>query len=309
MNGKMRFAIGMALCWAVGGSIGCGRQEAAPSTTSTQVSSGWFHWAAIADLHLIDSLYRGPENSPLDSESIWRTEERLRAVRETLSRPELSLSLLGVAGDIVHEYPSADEGFYKGKTAQKPAIATAGEILGGFPMPVHLALGNHDYDRRKFPPAFTHELFRTALGAEPYHAFVHRGFRFVFLDSMLGDSDETDSDVGALGAVQLAWLRGELDQGEPAILILHHALWQMSADPGFLPLLAEHAAQIRLVISGHLHRWFDWKDRYGPRAINIGSTRYDQDAYLLVACNEETGEVELLNQDQIHWMTLESDPY
>jgi hypothetical protein len=45
------------------------------------LSGRYFYFAVIADTHIIDNFYRGPENSPEDTESMFHTSERLIAAR------------------------------------------------------------------------------------------------------------------------------------------------------------------------------------------------------------------------------------
>jgi hypothetical protein len=48
-------------------------------------SSGGFRFAVIADPHIIDEYYKGPENSPEDTESILHSTERLTSARNVLN--------------------------------------------------------------------------------------------------------------------------------------------------------------------------------------------------------------------------------
>jgi hypothetical protein len=58
------------------------------------------------------TLYRGPESNPEDSESIFRTHERLAAARDTLNALRPRLDLVFLVGDYFHDYPSTDLDFY-----------------------------------------------------------------------------------------------------------------------------------------------------------------------------------------------------
>ena len=101
----------------------------------------------------------------------------------------------------------------------------------------------------------------------------------------------------------------------PSILIVHHHPWSFARDevptalhPDLFAVSEAYADVIRLVISGHLHRWVDHGDEYGARSLTMGSTRYDEDAFLLFMADEATGNVELLNPETPVWRTVDSEP-
>ena len=61
-----------------------------PPFQQAEPGSGTFYVGVIADTHIIDELYRGPEGSPEDTASIFRTADRLVEAREALNalRPD-----------------------------------------------------------------------------------------------------------------------------------------------------------------------------------------------------------------------------
>src|SRR5438270_185390 len=77
-----------------------------------------FHFAVLADPHIIDEFYvKGTENSPEDNESIFHTTERLASARSVINSLRPKIERVFVAGDCFHNYPSADYDFYfKNKT-------------------------------------------------------------------------------------------------------------------------------------------------------------------------------------------------
>ncbi len=86
------------------------------------------------------------------------------------------------------------------------------DMLAEFPLPVHLALGNHD-SRRGF-----HAAFGTPEG--PYHhAALAGGLHLITLDTAIPGRVH-----GTLDAGQLAWLTAELDRhpDRAKLIVLHH---------------------------------------------------------------------------------------
>ena len=65
------------------------------------------------------------------------------------------------------------------------------EIIGGFPLPLHLMTGNHDCRQPML------EVF----GGEAHYAVEYPGFTVVALDSLI-----EGSPAGRLGKAQLSWL-------------------------------------------------------------------------------------------------------
>jgi 3',5'-cyclic AMP phosphodiesterase CpdA len=124
------------------------------------------------------------------------------------------------------------------------------EIIGAFPLPVHLTTGNHD-DR---------EALLDAFGGEAYYAAEYPEFTLVGLDSLI-----PGSPAGRLGDAQLAWLDDvlRLRPGVPALLGLHHppmpvgirfldGMRLLDGD-AFREVVAAHPHVLR-IMAGHVHR-------------------------------------------------------
>ncbi|MFJ6213891.1 phosphodiesterase [Streptomyces sp. NPDC092296] len=138
------------------------------------------------------------------------------------------------------------------------AYRTLREVIGGFPLPLHLTAGNHDD-----PGALLGEFGGTGFlgGADRTHYAVdHPAFTLVALDSHL-----PDSPGGRLGAAQLAWLDSVLARRPdvPALVCLHHppiAVGIPYLDGMRLTDAAELGAvlaghrNVARVLAGHLHR-------------------------------------------------------
>ena len=124
------------------------------------------------------------------------------------------------------------------------------EIIGDFPLPLHLMTGNHDCRAPML------EVF----GGEPYYAVDYPDFTIVALDSLV-----EGAFAGRLGTAQLSWLDDTLRRRPdvPALVGLHHP--PMPVGIGFLDgmrlldgdalreVVAGHANVAR-VMAGHVHR-------------------------------------------------------
>ena len=71
-----------------------------------------FYFALIADTHIIDSFYKGPEGNAEDTESIFKTSERLIAARTLINSLQPKMERVFLIGDYFHNYPSREIDFY-----------------------------------------------------------------------------------------------------------------------------------------------------------------------------------------------------
>src|SRR4051812_12044391 len=111
------------------------------------------------------------------------------------------------------------------------------EIIGAFPLPLHLMTGNHD----------CREPMLKVFGGEAHYAVEYDGFTVVALDSLI-----EGSPAGRLGAAQLSWLDDVLRRRPdvPAVLGLHHP--PMAVGIGFLDgMRLLDGAALREVVAGH----------------------------------------------------------
>lgn len=291
---------------AAGGSL---LSLAAPAATGT------FRFAVIADTHIIDEFYSGPEGNSEDSESIFRTSERLTAVRDHLQSLQPAIERVFVCGDFFHNYPSTERDFYE---RCKTRIDNAKALIDSFRMPVHPGFGNHDYAVPKISREMSHELFKKKLGVDPYYSVEHKGVRFVHLNNFLGatwdpDSPKYKKDTGSLGEPQLDWFETELRKRQPTFVFLHYPLLNIAAseraDYGLLQLLRRYRETVQLVVAGHWHKWVEFGRTFGPPHQVIASTRYDSNAYLIVEVDPGRGTHRLLNLDVVDWNTHYSRPW
>jgi hypothetical protein len=271
--------------------------------------------AVIADTHIIDDFYKGPEGSPEDTASIRETSTRLTAARTTINALRPAIERVFLVGDYFHDYPSPDVDFFFANTTR---IDLAKALTDGFAAPVHVGFGNHDYAVPRVSREASHELFRRKLSTAPYYSIEHRGWKFVHLNNFLGETWEAGhakfkKAEGSLGEAQLNWFEAELQQHKPTFVFIHYPLSIVSprevADYGVHTLLKKHRDTVQRVVSGHWHRWFEFGRSYGPPHLVMAATRYDPNAYLIVEIDTQTATHRLLNLDLVDWNTHYSQPY
>jgi 3',5'-cyclic-AMP phosphodiesterase len=130
------------------------------------------------------------------------------------------------------------------------------EIVGRFPVPIHLVTGNHD-DSAALVAAFGGTAF---IGAHAHYSVEYPEATIVVLDSA-----DPGSAAGYLGADQLEWLDTTLAgrPDVPAFVCLHHppvpvGLPYMDAirlrdGEDLVAVIARHPHVVR-ILAGHLHR-------------------------------------------------------
>jgi 3',5'-cyclic AMP phosphodiesterase CpdA len=132
------------------------------------------------------------------------------------------------------------------------------EVIGRFPLPVHLVTGNHD-DRESLLDTFGGTPW-LGDGFSAYYLVDHSSATVVVLDSLV-----PGASGGRLGEEQLGWLDGVLAgrPDVPALVFLHHppvaaglpaadAIGLADAD-GFADVIGRHPHVVRIG-AGHLHR-------------------------------------------------------
>ncbi len=190
--------------------------------------------AQITDLH----LGFGP-GGPLEDNA-----KRLDSVIEALNALAPPPDLVLVTGDLSDR--GDDESYRLLKWS-----------LGGLPMPVHLAMGNHD-DRAAFAAVFP--------DTPEANGFVQYVIEDLPLRIVVIDTLEVGRHGGGFCEQRAAWLDGQLDQApdRPTLLVLHHPPFDtgidwMSIGPDepwvarLETVVASHP-QIVAMICGHVHR-------------------------------------------------------
>lgn len=292
-----------------------GVSTGAAAIAAAAPAPGKFYFAIIADTHIIDEFYKGPEGNALDTETIFKTTDRLTAARDFINKLDPPMEKVFLVGDYFHNYPSADWDFYfKNKTR----VDRAKEITDGFKVPVHVGFGNHDYDVPRVSREFSHDLFREKYKVKPYYSVDYKGFKFIHLNNFMGETWNPKSAVfnkgaGSLGEEQLNWAEAELAQRKPTFVFIHFPLLICAdvevKDYGLHPLLRKYKDSIQRVVSGHMHKWYDFAHTFGPLHNVMGATRYDEDAYMLVEVDTAGQTHRVLNFPQVEWSTHYSKPY
>ena len=274
-----------------------------------------FRFGIIADSHIIDPMYKGPESNAEDTESILHAAERLTSARDLLNSLNPAPERIFLVGDYFHNYPSQDVDFY---FQNETRLDIAKKITDGFRMPVHVGFGNHDYGVPRISRDVSHELFRRKFNVKPYYSVEHKGFKFVHLNNFLGNTwtpghAAYKKETGSLGEEQLNWFESELREQKPSFVFVHYPLTIVQpkerADYGLHALVKKDRESIQLIVSGHWHRWFEFGRSFGPQHLVMAATRYDPNAYLIVDVDTKAMTHRLINLGLVDWNTHYSQPY
>lgn len=218
-----------------------------------------FHFLHLTDPHLppVGELLYGMDPAPRFEAAIAEI-----AARHGPGTPAAAAFAV-VTGDLTRD-------------GEPAAYARLREALAALPCPARLLLGNHD-DRAAFRAAFPEAPVDAA-------GFVQQAFASPAGLCLLLDTLQPGEAFGRLCVDRLAWLAAQLrDSAGPVLLFLHHppfavGLPSMDAiglrEPEALwTVLAPHAARIRHLFFGHLHRPVagSWR---GIPCSSIGGTAF-----------------------------------
>ncbi len=266
--------------------------------------SRYFYFAMIADSHIKDAFWDGGEGNALDASTIRDfVEIRLTKARDTINAFPEKIEAVFHLGDVLHDPSSGDYDFYFENTT---CFDNAKAIFDGFNMPLHLLLGNHDYNLGTMSRELTQQLFAEKLGLKKsyYNVDLH-GFNFIMLDCYRGETMNPDNPAassinGSLGEEQLLFLEAQLQRAVPSLIMVHQPMPLMQEnevrDLSLRSLQTKYKDTVLMSAAGHWHRWFDFGRTYGARSWAIGSTRYDEDAIWFFRADKETGKIEQLNK-------------
>lgn len=270
----------------------------------------------ITDTHVIGPQYTTPaENSPNDNASILHAPDRLRAIRDRVNAMDPAPEAVFVLGDVVHAaHHSADVDWYE---QNENAFTVAREIFEGFHMPVHVLMGNHDYelecDGSGYPRELSQSLFQRFFGAAPYYAVEYGGVRFHLLNGQQGrtwdvNSPDCDTYYASFGGEQLAWLDASLALGKPSVVMSHYMglLWAHQENPG-VPAQADLETVMNahpnagLYLGGHTHRWLDFSNLYSHQHYVVGPSRYDSDNFWVLELGGPKADVFIRDREKAIW--------
>jgi len=265
----------------------------------------------MSDTHVIGPQYTTPdENSPADNESIFLTPERVMAMRDTINAMEPRPEAVFITGDVIHAaHHSMDPAWYDDNDN---AHSVARQLFDGFDMPVHVLMGNHDYETGcgnapdDYPKALSEDLFRRFFDAEPYYAVEVGGTKFYLLNGQQGrtwdpEDPACDSDLASFGAAQLDWLDTELADGKPAVVMSHYMglLWDLGESPNIEDTMDAHD-NVQLYLGGHTHRWVDLSTFFEAPQYVLGPARYDPDNFWVLDL-DPAGPVTIIDRDKAVW--------
>jgi 3',5'-cyclic-AMP phosphodiesterase len=218
-------------------------------------------WALLSDTHIAAErakIYRG----------VNLAGNLTAVVREILALEQRPAGVL-ISGDLALNH---------GESGDYGTLIELLKPLREERVPVHLALGNHDY-RERFWDALGKAKSVQAAVSDKQIAMVRSPLADWFLlDSLL----KTVDAPGELGEAQRAWLARALDADphKPAILVLHHNPGPPEAvgslkDTRELFEIIRPRRQVKAWVYGHSHRWnVSQDDESGIHLINLPPVAY-----------------------------------
>ncbi len=282
--------------------------------------------AFIADTHVIGPQYECcSEGDGLDNASIMKTPDRLAATVAAINAIEPPPDHVFLLGDVVHAaHHGTDFDWY---LAEENAFSRASALLAELNMPLHILWGNHDYEvicgggSGHHSRTFSHRLFSHCFDRDPYSVVDAGGWRFVMLNSQLGETWSAESSLcststGSYGEDQLAWLNAQLEADLPTLVMSHHHMLSSTLsnenngpNPDISTVLGRHD-NVVAHIAGHFHRWLDLEasDVHPVRHLILGATRYDIDNFWVADLGAD-GSLTIIDYEKAKWMTTCADTW
>ena len=312
--------------WFVWLTVGCtSSSKSALLSVDTGKPEG-LRVAFIADSHVVGPQYECcSEGDGLDNASIMKTPDRLAATIAAINAIEPPPEHVFVLGDVVHD---AHHGMnFDWYVTEENAFSRAADLLSGLNMPVHILWGNHDYEvtcgggEDHHSREFSHQLFSHFFDSEPYGSVDANGWRFLMLNSQLGETWASQSELcstntGSYGEEQLGWLDEQLSAGLPTIVMSHHHMLSSTLsnendgpNSDISTVLGRHP-NVVAHMAGHFHRWLDLEasDVHPVRHLILGATRYDTDNFWLADLGAD-GSFTIVDYEKAKWMTTCADTW
>ena len=263
-----------ALLAVFGCGGGGGDEPITPSADSFKI-------IVISDVHV--RLPDNPDDVKYNNAlNLSRFSEALNSIKTGHADADLVIVNGDLAGCLFSNNPDDYDGIAPDTPAErfKSMIDTLGK-------PYHVILGNHDYQEGfntsyeegipSSDPAAMEAIWKKVLGIDPYYSFVHKGVRFIMLNSIRGSSydDICPSSTietacrGSFDNEQMNWLESELANSEPCLIFLHHPVitdnnstkyWsaagtamQLRSDDRFYSIARTYKSRIKGIFVGHGH--------------------------------------------------------
>jgi hypothetical protein len=219
---------------------------------------------------------------------------------------------VAVTGDLIDAFEEPVD------TGPGSKIDALRQIIDGAPVPLEIALGNHDYYVTgealmavTDDPGARTQLFEDELGIPPWHVTTHGGMRFIYLNGMIGPKAAPSLGLnGSLGDEQLAWLDDLLDDGVRSILFLHQPpssiLEAEDAETTLAAVVAAHADALLAIFVGHIHVW--GRDTFEGVPVYLTAAGYGGKNLHHVRVDPEAGTVEILGAEGIDYGETEEIP-
>ena len=218
-----------------------------------------------------------------------------------LDAVDFDASFLVATGDLVDYLPDGLD------PAVPATLHAALAVLEGAKWPLRAVVGNHEYYRNEqLEPTLdkaARDAYLAAVHGRPLdYAFDEQGVRFLAISSMGGDRWENSAGlVGSFSDDQLTWLRGQLAEGRPTVLFMHHppapGILTPSGD-SLCDVVTDHPGAVVGLFAGHLHGFWQG-DFCGAPYFLVGHTDPDQAFHLAVEVDGAARTITLVNEAEL----------
>ena len=258
--------------------LGCGGGGGDENSITPSADS--FKFIVISDVHV-----RLPGNSDDIEYDNANNLENFNGALDLIKKNHLDADFVIVNGDNTGcLFSHSLENYGIGEDNPAETFKVMMDSLG---MPFYVALGNHDYQDgfdvalrqgiTASDPSNMEAVWKKVLGIDPYYSFVHKGVRFIILNSTRGPSyaepcPSATVETGCKGSfddTQMVWFENELQNPEPCLIFIHHPVitdhnalktWsaaglamQVRDDDRFYAVVRSYKNCIKGIFVGHGH--------------------------------------------------------
>jgi len=211
--------------------FGCGGGGGDANPITPSVDS--FKFIVISDVHV-----RLPGNSDDIEYDNAKNLENFNGALDLIKKNHLDADFVIVNGDNTGcLFSHSLENYGIGEDNPAETFKAMMDTLG---KPFYVTLGNHDYQDgfdvalrqgiTASDPSNMEAVWKKVLGIDPYYSFVHKGVRFIILNSTRGPSyaepcPSATVETGCKGSfddTQMVWFENELQNPEPCLIFIHH---------------------------------------------------------------------------------------